>query len=143
QLAESGADLTDGLALLRNASERAVRIARELLECCRGPAPRARPPSRDWFALGPFLKSLAEEQAVAARAKRLELGADLAAAQGWEVHSEPVRLGRLLGNLLVNAVRYTPRGGIALRAAWRQESRERLLEISVTDTGPGIPKEEH
>ena len=65
------------------------------------------------------------------------------AAQGWEVHSEPVRLGRLLGNLLVNAVRYTPRGGIALRAAWRQEPGERLLEVSVTDTGPGIPREEH
>src|SRR5207244_12302968 len=110
---------------------------------CRGPASPGGPASRDWFALGPVLKGLAEEQAVAARAKGLALGADLGAVEGWEVHSDPVRLGRLLGNLLVNAVRYTPRGGIALRAAWRQEPGERLLEVSVTDTGPGIPREEH
>jgi signal transduction histidine kinase len=142
QLAQSGADLTNGLALLRSAAERAARIATELLDYCRGPTARTRPASRDWFALGPFLKGLADEQAVAARAKGLALGAELTAAQGWEVHSEPVQLGRLLGNLLVNAVRYTPRGGIALRAAWRQEPGERLLEVSVTDTGPGIPREE-
>jgi signal transduction histidine kinase len=142
QLAPSGADLTNGLGLLRSASERATRIATELLDCCRGSSPRARQASRDWFALGPFLKGLAEEQEVAARAKGLALGTELNAAFGWEVHSEPVQLGRLLGNLLVNAVRYTPRGGIALRAAWRQEPGEQLLEVSVTDTGPGISREE-
>jgi signal transduction histidine kinase len=114
----------------------------DLLDCCRGPAPRARKASWQWFAIGPFLKGMADEQAVAARAKGLSLGADLAAAQGWEVHSDPVRLGRLLGNLLVNAVRYTPRGAIALRAGWRQESGQRVLEVSVTDTGPGIPRDE-
>lgn len=137
-----GANLAEGLALVRSAAERAVHIAMELLDCSRGPAPRNRSPKRQWFALAPFLKGLVDEQTAAAQAKGLALTAELDAAGGWEIHSDSVRLGRLLGNLLVNAVRYTPQGGIALQTVWREERGERFLELSVHDTGPGIAKEE-
>jgi anti-sigma regulatory factor (Ser/Thr protein kinase) len=142
QVAASGGDVGPPLAVLKSATDRAVQIAMELLDCCRGPAPRPRTPAASWFALAPFLRGLGDEQAAAARAKGLALTMDLAAAHGWEAHSDPVRLGRLLANLLVNAVRYTPRGGIALRTAWGEEQGERRLEVSVSDTGPGIADEE-
>ncbi len=45
-------------------------------------------------------------------------------------------LSRALGNLLENAVRFTPPGG-EVRVRWR-EGAERLV-FSVADTGPGIP----
>ncbi|MCI0461748.1 MAG: HAMP domain-containing histidine kinase [Gemmataceae bacterium] len=143
QLAQGNPELTASLAILRNSAERAVQLGLELLDCCRGPAPRGQTAAREWFPLGSLLKNLADEQAVAARAKGLELAADLGAAQGWEVHSNPMRLGRVVANLLANAVRYTPRGQIALRTAWREEKSERLLEIHVIDSGPGIGEEEH
>jgi anti-sigma regulatory factor (Ser/Thr protein kinase) len=142
RLAKSGKDLTEALDVMRKATERAVQLASELLDCCRGPAPRSQPATPNWFTLEPFLKGLADEQAVAAQAKGLSLIAELAAARGLEIRSDPVRLGRLLANLLVNAVRYTARGRIALRAGWRDERGERLLEVSVIDTGPGIAEEE-
>lgn len=48
-------------------------------------------------------------------------------------------LGRALGNLLENAVRFTPAGG-EVRLRWR-EGAGRLV-FSVADTGPGIPPQD-
>src|SRR5262249_54956632 len=141
-LARLGGEMAKELTVLRAAANRAVEIAMELLDCCRGPAPRARQMTLKWFALEPFLAGLAEEQALAARAKGLLLYADVAAAHGRQAQSDPVRLGRLLANLLANAVRYTSQGGVTLRAEWREEEAQRLLAISVLDTGPGITEEE-
>ncbi|HYD29433.1 MAG TPA: ATP-binding protein [Azospirillaceae bacterium] len=52
-----------------------------------------------------------------------------------EVLSDPVLLERIIRNLLVNALRYTEKGGILLGCRC-QSSRVR---IEVWDTGPGIP----
>lgn len=45
---------------------------------------------------------------------------------------------RVLVNLVSNAIKFTPPGGTILLAA---TPREDVLEFSVTDTGPGIPRE--
>src|SRR5262249_53905069 len=142
QLASPEGELATGLEVGRSAAERAVQIALELLECCRGPVPRSAAAALRWFPLEPFLHGLADEQAVMARAKGLVLRADLSAARGWAARSDPLRLGRVLANLLGNAVRYTPRGGVVLRAAWRDEIAQRVLAVSVIDTGPGMTEEE-
>ena len=55
------------------------------------------------------------------------------------VAGEPGELHTLLGNLIDNALRYTPTGG-RVDVQVRRVGREAVL--SVTDTGPGIPVEE-
>ena len=55
------------------------------------------------------------------------------------VVADPQRLKQILYNLLCNAVRFTPDGGLVTLKA---RSDEAAIEISVTDTGRGI-KEEH
>lgn len=56
-----------------------------------------------------------------------------------EIEVDPQRLAQVLGNLLVNALRYTPAGGqIILSAA---SSGQNVL-LNVKDTGPGIDPED-
>ena len=53
-----------------------------------------------------------------------------------EVQTDPALLERLLRNLIINAIRYTERGGVRLSVV----ARGRLLDFRVVDTGPGIEK---
>ncbi|MGA2192668.1 MAG: ATP-binding protein [Nitrospirota bacterium] len=61
-----------------------------------------------------------------------------------EVMMDPWLMQRAVLNLLGNAVKYTPGGGsITLEAGSITEEAGRFIIISVSDTGPGIPAEEH
>src|SRR5262249_1805216 len=55
-------ELNRALQAMRAAAERAVHLATDLLELCRGPAQQARGVSAAWFSLEPFLLDLAREQ---------------------------------------------------------------------------------
>ncbi|MFM8322931.1 MAG: sensor histidine kinase, partial [Chloroflexota bacterium] len=66
----------------------------------------------------------------------------------WETHAppglpqayiDPDRLGQALGNLLSNAIKFTPAGG---RVALQAGAGAGQLEISVQDSGSGIPPDE-
>ena len=53
--------------------------------------------------------------------------------------SNPERISQLLTNLIHNAIKFTDHGSIEL--AYSVLEAENKLEISITDTGIGIPKE--
>jgi signal transduction histidine kinase len=93
-------------------------------------------PETQAFAVRPLLERLAAEAELAAAGKRLRL--DLVVSDAV-VRSDPVLLGRIVQNLLTNAVRYTDAGSVTLRA----EPVGGALRIAVEDTGPGIPASEH
>jgi signal transduction histidine kinase/CheY-like chemotaxis protein len=61
----------------------------------------------------------------------------LDASSVW-VDADPTRLDQVLGNLLANALKYTPVGG-AIDVRVRPEGDSALLEVA--DTGAGIPPE--
>ena len=52
--------------------------------------------------------------------------------------ADPSQIERVLANLIANAVNATPRGGRIAVAAHRADDR---VEVSVSDTGRGIPRE--
>lgn len=55
------------------------------------------------------------------------------------IHTDPALLERILGNLLSNAIRYTPMGG-TVYVAVRPRGQEWLIQVR--DNGPGIPLED-
>jgi CheY-like chemotaxis protein len=55
---------------------------------------------------------------------------------------DPLRLRQVIVNLVGNAVRFTEKGLVAVRAAWDLASPG-ALRLEVEDTGIGIPQEKH
>jgi len=87
-------------------------------------------------ALDPLVEDLCAEAAAAALAKGLKLSS---APSGLAVRSDPVLLGRILRNLVGNAIRYTAHGEVRMAA----QADGARVAIEVADTGPGIPAERH
>ncbi len=73
-----------------------------------------------------------------ARSVTMELHEDGAFPQGELLALDPMRMEQILGNLLSNALRYTPDGGF-IRLALRWSGDAARLELR--DSGPGIPPE--
>ena len=55
------------------------------------------------------------------------------------IQADPKRIGELFNNLITNAINYSPNGG---RVSITAEGLGEYMEIKVSDTGVGIPKEE-
>ncbi|HYL68968.1 MAG TPA: hybrid sensor histidine kinase/response regulator [Candidatus Limnocylindria bacterium] len=69
---------------------------------------------------------------------RLQLDPRLDVAHGWKVVGDASRLERIFGNLLENAMRYTPKGsGVTVGI----EDKVHCLLAFVDDEGPGLPKD--
>ena len=86
--------------------------------------------------LRPLLEDLASEFAEPARRNGIELHVIPASAT---VFSHPVLLSGILGNLIRNAIDYTPRGGRVCVACRRRGAQVRL---EIRDSGSGIPADE-
>jgi two-component system, OmpR family, phosphate regulon sensor histidine kinase PhoR len=86
--------------------------------------------------LRPLLEDLASEFAEPARLKGIELRVIPASVA---VFSHPVLLSGILGNLIRNAIDYTPRGGRVCVACRRRGSQ---VHLEIRDSGVGIPADE-
>ncbi|WP_348771419.1 hybrid sensor histidine kinase/response regulator [Azospirillum sp. SYSU D00513] len=87
------------------------------------------------FALDEMLGQLVEEFRPQVKEKGLELRVHL---QPGFTTSDPVLLGRIVRNLMTNAIRYTQRGGLMLS----MRRRGNRWRVEVWDTGFGIPDEQ-
>ncbi|GAB4456360.1 MAG: hypothetical protein Kow0070_06290 [Anaerolineales bacterium] len=82
-----------------------------------------------------LLQDVAESLRPLAEARRLTLRCDLPA--DLRVWGDSDELIRLFVNLLDNAIKYTERGEVTLRATQSEQG----VEVTVADTGPGIAPE--
>ena len=88
--------------------------------------------------LGSLLDDVYEQHRLLAAGKQIEVRRSLSPALG-SAYVDPNRLTQALGNLLGNAIKFTPNAGTVTLAA---EPMPNGVEISVSDTGPGIPPEQ-
>jgi two-component system, OmpR family, phosphate regulon sensor histidine kinase PhoR len=95
-----------------------------------------RPPPDHWTPLQRLLDQV-QAETLALSAGRHQLKVDPAAT--WELAGSAVELQSAIGNLLSNAVRYTPEGG-RINLHW-QVRNDGSGCLSVSDTGPGIARE--
>ncbi|MBL8345511.1 MAG: PAS domain S-box protein [Rubrivivax sp.] len=94
------------------------------------------------FDLGELLHALQQTYAPLAAARGLALQFEVDASARTGACGDPLRLRQVIGNFLSNALKFTSKGEITVRA-WRRtsgghpEQRERV-RIEVADTGVGI-----
>ncbi len=93
---------------------------------------------RETFDLGVVLEETLSSVRPQAAAKSIAIETSLSIPS--VVFADRMRVKQVLFNLLSNALKFTPEGGkVRVEAALR----DGFVEISVSDTGIGIPKDQH
>ncbi|HYG84844.1 MAG TPA: PAS domain-containing protein [Azospirillum sp.] len=93
-------------------------------------------PSIEDFVVGPVLDHIGASFAPIARAKGIDL--EVGGACEIVVRSDRHLLGRMLRNLVENAIKFTDAGTVRLHC----HADARLARLEVADTGIGIPREQ-
>ncbi len=119
-------------------SERLNRLAEDLLVLAR--ADRGKLPlKREKVNAEDLLKSTAIR--FATKARELDVQLEVSAPASLTINVDAMRMRQAIGNLIINALAYTPRGGRIGVAALIDGPRE--LIVAVTDSGGGLPRELH
>jgi len=138
-LERAGDDSARHLAVtrLRAGIDRATRLVEQLLAMARQQARSAGGVPQAPVALRQLVRQAVVDAASGASARRIDLGmprADEALVVG---NADAIAI--LVGNLLDNAIKYTPEGG-AIDVDLRRDGDR--VELVVEDSGPGIAEEE-
>jgi two-component system, OmpR family, sensor kinase len=139
QLAERAAspeERKQAFAELKAGFERTLHMVQQLLTLARQ-EPGATEMRNEPVSLRAIAQDVIAEHAPLAEEKQLDLGLDGDADA--TVIGDPDALRILLGNLIANAIRYSPSGGRVDLAIALEEGKSVLR---VQDTGPGMPEPE-
>jgi PAS domain S-box-containing protein len=93
--------------------------------------------NREVVSLSTIIDNAVETVSGDAETKQIEIKVD-AVEDVIFVHADPLRLEQVIWNLLNNAVKFTPSGGVVTIRLSRNQGRATLV---VEDTGPGIEPE--
>jgi PAS domain S-box-containing protein len=127
---------------LKSSAEALITLINDVLDLSKAEAGKLE------LAHAPFELRRELEQVVGlfgARAydKGIEIAAHIARDVPATVQGDSIRLRQVLGNLVNNAVKFTENGAVLLAVTVAPgDSREAILEFSVTDTGVGVSPEE-
>ncbi|WP_431820379.1 sensor histidine kinase N-terminal domain-containing protein [Burkholderia sp. F1] len=138
---EVSADVQRSLEQIATSSEQAARLVTQLLALARAEN-RASGLMFEPVEIATLARRAVRDWVQAALAKRMDLGYEGPDDDvPLDVDGNPLMLREMLGNLIDNAIRYTPEGGrITVRV--REDRAARLAHLEVEDTGPGIPAAE-
>jgi heavy metal sensor kinase len=123
------------LTVLRDESQRLARIIEDLFTLTRADTGQYPLSPRD-----AYLDEIASEALLRARSLALPKNISLTSTieADLPIHADEALLGRMLLNLLNNAIKYSPSGSTVTLACRREGDH---YVVSISDNGPGIPAE--
>lgn len=132
------APLIDALDQIENCAGRMAHMLDELVDAGRLEAGRPLELRRDSTDLVELARRTVREHQQTTDRHVVQLTTDLPSLVGiWD----RMRLGRVLDNLVGNAVKYSPRGGaVEVRVDVVDDAAQRWAVLRVIDTGEGIPE---
>ena len=131
------------LTQLQTAAAHTTHLVNQLLSLARAEPSAERTQAMEKLDLIALVRTTTTEWVPHALARDIDLGFESMAGAGAPapVNGDDFLLREMLGNLIDNAIRYTPPGGhvtVRLSAGAAPDT----LEIAVEDDGPGIPEHE-
>lgn len=138
----SDARQRDYLQRIVDAGERLAKLVSDMIDFSRHDTPRVNIDRID-FNLEAMLSQLIDQFRDRVERKGLELVLDIAADVPYALVGDSLRIGRILRNLLDNAVKFTAQGEIRLSVRARDRGTNDItLEISFADSGIGLTDEQ-
>jgi heavy metal sensor kinase len=135
QAERSPEEYRESLAVLQQEAQRLANIVEDLFTLTRADAGEYRLARSDFY-LDELAADCVRATRTLAQAKNISLAA--VAPHEMPVRADEDLLRRMILNLLDNAIKYTPEGGSVTLACHVAPDG---YELSVTDSGPGIPTE--
>jgi signal transduction histidine kinase len=136
---EIGAEERELLEMAQRSAGSLLRIIADLLDFSRLEAGMMR---FEWkpFSISQVVRSAVEVVSLSARERGLQLSWKVEQSLPEQMEGDAGRVRQVLVNLLGNAVKFTPRGGIEVTAAPLDsaETGDGFILFSVKDTGVGI-----
>lgn len=129
----SADNLRKGLDVIDRSTKAQTQLVDDLLDVHRITSGKLRLELAE-VELAEIIRAAVDSMALAAREKQIQIERDSAPAPVL-ISGDPARLQQVLGNLLGNAIKFTPNGG-AIRVALHRTNKR--AEIRVSDTGQGI-----
>lgn len=142
QAARSGsldqADLSEGLVAIDVAAARMVRLIEDITDAARLRLGQVLPLDLQETDLVQVVQGTVDQHRLTTASHILRLETEVPALVGqWDAH----RLERAVGNLLTNAIKYSPAGSeIVVRLTHEEEGDNSWATLSVIDHGIGIPE---
>lgn len=140
-IADGTIDDRDGInhsaRIICDESDRVLRLVEELLDLSRIESGQVSMRQED-IDLGELFTHVSEVFGLRSEENGVRL--ELQATGATVIRGDFDRLEQVLNNLLDNALRHTPPGGRVLLQS--RELQQGLVQVSVTDTGPGIPPDD-
>ncbi len=134
------AEQRDYLQTVRRSAENLLQVINDILDYSKIDAGRMSI-EQVGFSLRQVLSDAVNSVSVHAREKSLRLILDVQPGLPDALLGDPLRIHQILLNLLGNAVKFTERGEVVLRAERTGETSGVGLRLSVRDTGIGIAPE--
>ncbi|MBV9494178.1 MAG: HAMP domain-containing protein [Acidobacteria bacterium] len=131
------ADYRESLAVMRRSVRRLTRIVRDLFLLARSDAGDI-PLKHELLDLDDFVSQTVRGYRTLAAEQGVALGTEC--AEDIVIDGDEDLLQRMLGNLIENALRYTPRGE-EIRIVCTSMGNEARIEVH--DRGPGVPEHLH
>jgi signal transduction histidine kinase/DNA-binding response OmpR family regulator len=137
------AEQREYLETVRSSSDALLGIINDILDFSKIEARKLEIDTIDFdlrYALADTLRALAPK----AHAKGLELACQISADVPSALGGDPSRLRQIMVNLIGNAVKFTEKGEVVVRVECERIDSEKVsVTLGVSDTGIGIPREQH
>ena len=127
-------------------SERLIQLVEDLLNVSRIESGRMQY-RFEQSRVEPLLSDLCENFALVAKQRDLYLDLKLPKKDLPELNMDPAKMREVLSNLIDNALKYTEKGGVTVRAELflaidSKTKKSDVVRLTISDTGIGIPAEE-